>query len=57
MLKLKDIFGNTLQIELDMEAAIEAAARLPQVIDIHDEFTGDTWSMYRDWETDRKSVV
>lgn len=44
MLELKDIFGNTLQREMDMEAAIEAAARLPQVVDIHDELTGDTWS-------------
>lgn len=44
MLELKDIFGNTLQREMDMEAAIEAAARLPQVVGIHDELTGDTWS-------------
>lgn len=44
MLELKDIFGNTLQREMDMEEAIEAAARLPQVVDIHDELTGDTWS-------------
>lgn len=44
MLELKDIFGNTVQQVLDMEEAIETAARLPQVVNIHDEFTGDTWS-------------
>lgn len=44
MLELKDIFGNTVQQAPDMEEAIEAAARLPQVVDIHNELTGDTWS-------------
>lgn len=44
MLKLKDIFGNTVQQATNMEDAMEAAARLPQVVDIHDEITGDTWS-------------
>lgn len=44
MLELMDIFGNTVQQVPNMEAAIEAAARLPQVVDIHDQATGDTWS-------------
>ena len=44
MLELMDIFGNTVQQMPNMEAAIEAAARLPQVVDIHDQATGDTWS-------------
>lgn len=44
MLELKDIFGNTLQRVPDMEEAMETAARLPQVVDVHDETTGDTWS-------------
>ena len=49
MLELKDIFGHTLQKELNMEAAIEAAARLPQVVDIHDNITGDTCSRSPGW--------
>lgn len=44
MLELKDIFGHTLQQVPDMATAMEAAARMPQVVDIHDEMTGDTWS-------------
>lgn len=44
MLELKDIFGNTLQRIPDMKEAMETAARLPQIVDIHDETTEDTWS-------------
>lgn len=44
MLELKDIFGNTVQQVPDMKTAIETAARMPQVVDIHDQETGDTWS-------------
>lgn len=44
MLELMDIFGNTVQVAPDMETAMEAAAMMPQVVDIHNELTGDTWS-------------
>lgn len=44
MLELKDTFGNTVQIAPDMETAMEAAASMPQIMDIHDDLTGDTWS-------------
>ena len=44
MLKLEDIFGNTLQQVPDMATAMEAAEMMPQVVDIHEEATGDTWS-------------
>lgn len=44
MLELKDIFGQTVQQVPDMAEAMEAAARMPQVVDIHDQATGDTWS-------------
>lgn len=44
MLELKDIFGNTVQVAPDMETAMETAAMMPQVVDIHDQVTGDTWS-------------
>ena len=44
MLELKDIFGNTVQIAPDMETAMETAEIMPQIVDIHDQVTGDTWS-------------
>lgn len=44
MLELKDIFGHTLQQVPDMATAMEAAGTMPQVVDIHDNVTGDTWS-------------
>ena len=44
MLELKDILGNTVQIAPDMKTAMEKAAMMPQVTDIHNELTGDTWS-------------
>lgn len=44
MLELKDIFGHVMTQVPTMAAAMEAAARMPQVVDIHDQVTGDTWS-------------
>lgn len=49
MLELKDIFGNTLQQVPDIATAMAAAATMPQIVDIHDEFTGDTWSRSPGW--------
>ena len=44
MLELKDIFGQTVQQVPDMATAMATAARLPQIVDVHDTMTGDTWS-------------
>lgn len=49
MLELKDIFGNTVQQAPDMATAMEAAGTMPQVVDIHDNVTGDTWSRNPGW--------
>lgn len=50
MLKLKDIFGNTLREVPDMASAMEAAEMMPQIVDIQDEMTGDTWSRAPGWD-------
>ena len=44
MLELKDIFGHTVQQVPDMATAMTTAAMMPQVVDIHNDITGDTWS-------------
>lgn len=44
MLELKDIFGNTLKQVPDMATAMATAEIMPQVVDIHDQVTRDTWS-------------
>ena len=49
MLELKDIFGNTLKQVPDMATAMATAEMMPQIVDIHDEFTGDTWSRAPRW--------
>lgn len=49
MLELKDIFGNTLKQVPDMATAMATAEMMPQIVDIHDEFTGDTWSRSTGW--------
>lgn len=43
MLELKDIFGHTLQEVPDMATAMATAAMMPQVVEIQDKTTGDTW--------------
>lgn len=49
MLELKDIFGNTLKQVPDMATAMATAEMMPQIVNIHDEFTGDTWSRAPGW--------
>ena len=49
MLELKDIFGNTLREVPDMATAMTTAEMMPQIVDIHDELTGDTWSRAPGW--------
>ena len=44
MLELKDIFGHTVQQVPDMATAMATAAMMPQIVDIHNDITGDTWS-------------
>ena len=44
MLELKDIFGHTVQKAPDMATAMTTAAMMPQIVSIHNETTGDTWS-------------
>lgn len=44
MLELKDIFGHVMKQVPDMATAMEAAERMPQVVDIHNRITGETWS-------------
>ena len=50
MLELKDIFGHTVQQVPTMAEAMATAARLPQVVDIHNDITGDTWSRSPGWD-------
>ena len=49
MLELKDIFGNTLKQVPDIATAMATAEIMPQIVDIHDAFTGDTWSRAPGW--------
>lgn len=44
MLELKDIFGNVVMKVPTMKEAMEAAAKIPLIADIHDNTTGNTWS-------------